>query len=77
MASIQIDEKTAAQLAALAAEHGVSVEEYLRAVVEREHGSETAPIAPGDFEAELDALVFDGPSLPQGFSRADIYADHD
>jgi predicted DNA-binding antitoxin AbrB/MazE fold protein len=30
-----------------------------------------------DFDAELDALLFDGPSLPRDFSRADIYADHD
>lgn len=33
--------------------------------------------AGGDFDAELDALLFDGPSLPPDFSRADIYADHD
>lgn len=30
-----------------------------------------------DFDAELDPLLFDGPSLPPDFSRADIYADHD
>ena len=29
------------------------------------------------FDAELEALLFDGPSLPPDFSRADIYADHD
>jgi predicted DNA-binding antitoxin AbrB/MazE fold protein len=33
--------------------------------------------AVANFESELDALVFDGPSLPPDFSRADIYADHD
>jgi hypothetical protein len=33
--------------------------------------------AAGDFGAELDALLFDGPVLPPDFSRADIYADHD
>jgi predicted DNA-binding antitoxin AbrB/MazE fold protein len=31
----------------------------------------------GDFESELDALLFSGPTLPSDFSRADIYADHD
>jgi predicted DNA-binding antitoxin AbrB/MazE fold protein len=31
----------------------------------------------GTFERELDSLLFDGPSLPQDFARADIYADHD
>ena len=30
-----------------------------------------------DFDAELDSLLSDGPSLPNDFSRADIYADHD
>jgi predicted DNA-binding antitoxin AbrB/MazE fold protein len=41
---------------------------------------ETAPTANGaydGFDAELDELLFDGPSLPADFSRADIYADHD
>jgi predicted DNA-binding antitoxin AbrB/MazE fold protein len=33
--------------------------------------------AGGDFDAELETLLFDGPSLPPDFSRADIYADHD
>ncbi|MGD9720030.1 MAG: hypothetical protein AB7O59_02305 [Pirellulales bacterium] len=77
MASIQIDEEIAARLAAIAAEHGMTVEEYLRLVVERENGSPRAKIYPRDFDAELDELVFDGPSLPRDFSRADIYADHD
>jgi predicted DNA-binding antitoxin AbrB/MazE fold protein len=27
-----------------------------------------------DFDQELDGLLFDGPSLPADFSRADIYA---
>jgi predicted DNA-binding antitoxin AbrB/MazE fold protein len=30
-----------------------------------------------DFDDELEPLLFDGPSLPADFSRADIYADHD
>jgi predicted DNA-binding antitoxin AbrB/MazE fold protein len=33
--------------------------------------------AGGDFDAELETLLFDGPSLSPDFSRADIYADHD
>lgn len=33
--------------------------------------------ARGDFETQLELLLFDGPSLPADFSRADIYADHD
>jgi predicted DNA-binding antitoxin AbrB/MazE fold protein len=30
-----------------------------------------------DFDEQLEALLFDGPSLPADFSRADVYADHD
>jgi predicted DNA-binding antitoxin AbrB/MazE fold protein len=30
-----------------------------------------------EFDRELEPLLFDGPSLPANFSRADIYADHD
>ena len=30
-----------------------------------------------EFEAELDALVLDLPTLPSDFSRADIYDEHD
>jgi predicted DNA-binding antitoxin AbrB/MazE fold protein len=37
----------------------------------------TVETAGADFDAELDPLLFDGPSLPPDFSRADIYADHD
>jgi predicted DNA-binding antitoxin AbrB/MazE fold protein len=29
-----------------------------------------------DFDRQLDLLLFDGPSLPVDFSRADIYCDH-
>jgi predicted DNA-binding antitoxin AbrB/MazE fold protein len=38
------------------------------------NGSGKADAAWGE---ELDSLLFDGPSLPPDFSRADIYADHD
>jgi len=31
----------------------------------------------GDFDSDLDGLLFSGPTLPPDFSRADIYADHD
>ena len=37
--------------------------------------SSTAPST--DFDAALEPLLFDGPSLPPDFSRADIYSDHD
>ena len=37
---------------------------------------ETSP-ANADFDEQLSGLLFDGPSLPADFSRADIYAEHD
>ena len=30
-----------------------------------------------EFDRELEPLLFDGPSFPADFSRADIYVDHD
>jgi predicted DNA-binding antitoxin AbrB/MazE fold protein len=46
-----------------------------RDAIEAENGVKA--ISPSDFDAQLDELLFDGPSLPADFSRADIYADHD
>jgi hypothetical protein len=42
------------------------------------HGSAARPNASAvDFDQELDSLLFDGPTLPADFSRADFYRDHD
>lgn len=75
MATINIDDDTAIKLAQLASELGMSVEAYVGSLVPR-NGAQM-PIASEDFDAELDALSFHGPSLPEDFSRADIYCDHD
>jgi predicted DNA-binding antitoxin AbrB/MazE fold protein len=40
-------------------------------------GSADAAGVEAGFDAALEPLLFDGPNLPAGFSRADIYADHD
>ncbi len=77
MPPIQLDEKTAARLAAMALQCGMTVEAYLRLVVAGENPMAKTESTAHDFDAELDALLFDGPSLPADFSRADIYADHD
>jgi len=39
--------------------------------------SKTTKIAPKDFHKELSKVVFDSPSLPEDFSRADVYSEHD
>lgn len=53
----------------------------VKVTVDTQSASQTDQVLPSDvnvdFDAELNALLFDGPSLPPDFSRADIYADHD
>jgi len=76
MSIIEIDEQTAKELQDAAQAQGVTVAELVRLRVL----GKAAPVsnaAPGDFDfdAELDALVFSGPTLPADFSRADIYTD--
>lgn len=76
MISIQIDDSTAKAIAAIAAARQMTVDEYLRSLVAHEMEIlESKPVT--EFDQELESLLFDGPSLPMDFSRADIYADHD
>jgi hypothetical protein len=76
MTTIQVDEDTANVLTQLATVHHMSVPELLRTLAER--GSAARPSASAvDFDQELDSLLFDGPTLPADFSRADFYRDHD
>ena len=35
------------------------------------------PLDPSSFQAELEQVAFDAPGLPEDFSRADIFIDHD
>lgn len=74
MVNIQIDDQTAKTLEAGAASAGVSVSEYVKLIAE---ASKTPPTAPWEeIEKELAELSVDG-YLPDDFSRADIYLDHD
>jgi len=76
MTTIQVDEDTASVLTQLATAHHVSVAEFLRILAT--HGLAVRPNASTmDFDQELDSLLFDGPTLPADFSRADFYRDHD
>ena len=76
MTSIQLDEGTAKALTEIAAARQMTVEEYLRSLVENDIASLKNNSAAG-FDRELEPLLFDGLTLPAQFSRADIYADHD
>lgn len=90
MASIEIDQQTAEQIASEATARGVSVSGLLRsllATTPTAKEQELPPLDPADskhqtfdaekFDRELEELAFDGPPLPENFSRADIYDDHD
>ncbi len=56
---------------------------HVRVTVDQEskdagpRSSTAHPAMNQDFDSALEPLLFDGPSLPADFSRADIYADHD
>lgn len=78
MTTIEIDDLTAKALSDLAKSQGLTVADYLRAIANVTKASKSnGSTDEFDFDAELDALVFDGPGLPPDFSRADIYSDHD
>ncbi|MFO0911685.1 MAG: hypothetical protein U0795_01905 [Pirellulales bacterium] len=77
MPSIQIDDHTAKALEAIASSHQMSVAEYLAALVSQQPVDARSFVSVDQWQAELDALSIDGPTLPSDFSRADIYVDHD
>lgn len=52
-------------------------EEMIRAIASHSSLSPARELTAEAFEAELTSLSFQGPSLPDSFSRADIYIDHD
>ena len=78
MTTIELDDTIAQTLRETAKSHGMTVEEYVRLRVLGDHqGTHSADASSYvDFDEELDNLVFSGPTLPDGFSRADIYSDH-
>jgi hypothetical protein len=74
MVSIQIDEQTAKALEAAATDAGVSISEFLKLILPPAKQPRDTPW--DSLEREFAALSVDG-SLPENFSRVDIYADHD
>ena len=80
-ATIEVTKETAEMLRAKATAHRLSLDAYLRTLVEKDEGPEPAPqLSIEEFDRDMDALAAgcDGlPVLPRDFSRADIYADHD
>jgi hypothetical protein len=77
MPHIMVDEKTLSDLEAVARARGLTIEGYLRSLVEQSEAKPSSSFSGVEFERELDGLTTDGPRLPPDFSRADIYAEHD
>lgn len=75
MVKIEIYEDTAEGLARQARDQGMSVPDYLRTLVPSNGATQCASW--DDLERELLELRSAGASLPDDFSRADIYNDHD
>ncbi len=76
MSIIEIDDQTAKELQDAAQAQGVSVAEFVRLrVLGKTARVEKSDSGEFDFDAELDSLVFSGPTLPADFSRTDIYTD--
>jgi len=78
---IEVTRETATMLRAKATAHRLSLDAYLRILVEKDVIPEPAPQPLlEEFDRDMDALAagLEGlPVLPRDFSRADIYADHD
>jgi hypothetical protein len=82
--TLELTPHVAARLAAQAQARGVSLDTYLRNLIEEQaaavdHYEQHTPLEP--FEAELDALAADSetlPYLPAGaLTRESFYQDHD
>ena len=80
MTTIELDDGTARALTQAAQAQSMSVDDFVRLLVLGEQNKKGLAISgpeSGDFNSELDGLLFSGPSLPTDFSRADIYSDHE
>jgi len=79
--TIEVPRETAVMLRAKATAHCLSLDAYLRILLEKDVGPDPAPQPRlEEFDRDMDALAagFEGlPVLARDFSCADIYADHD
>jgi hypothetical protein len=78
---IEVAPDTAQMLQANASARKISLDDYLRKLAETDSLTASAPnLSLEEFDRDMDELAagLEGlPVLPQDFSRADIYADHD
>ncbi len=75
-----ITPETAEKLLAESKAQGLSVDDYLKSILPK-NGDEghSKQISMAEIDSILDELSkgTDAPALPEDFSRADIYSDHD
>jgi hypothetical protein len=77
MATVELDQRTAEQLRALAAASGMTAEAYLKLLLPASTNGTHPRLSLDELVALLRENAFDAPSLPSDFSRADIYNEHD
>jgi hypothetical protein len=75
---IEVDEKLAATLRSQAEARQLSLETFLQRIAQTSVSLTPAiPLAENEWNRAIDEASGDFPVLPAGFSRADIYSDHD
>jgi len=77
MTNIQLHSDVAAALHAQASAHGVTVDEYLKAVLFSSATRPMSRLTVHEFDRLLDEEAVAGPSPEGTFSRSEIYGDHD
>ncbi len=79
MANLNLDDQTAEFLQGRAMALGISVDQFLRQLVQtvQMHETQRSTISVEELDRLLDAEATDTPGLPADFSRADIYDEHD
>jgi hypothetical protein len=77
MASVSLDEKTIDELQMRAAAQGMTVDAYVKSLLTESPTTGAPRLSWKEVESLLIENAHDGPTLPPGFSRADIYYEHD
>lgn len=78
MALIEVDDRIAQALRAQADVRDMTVQAFLQRIVDTASPVNPNPaFAAAEFDQSIDDASSDSPVLPNRFSRADIYIDHD
>jgi hypothetical protein len=77
MTTLELDQRTAEQLSALAAANGMTVDAYVKTLLPTPSNGAHPRMTLEELDQLFSENAFDGPTLPADFSRADIYGTHD